>query len=214
MGHSISTQPDPAENESNNLRIVYLARHGETDWNRERRWQGQTDTSLNADGRRQAEILARTVAALGLARIHASDLQRARETAEIVAGHLGIGTVVTDPDLRERNFGVFEGLTFAECAQKFPEMWARYQADKTRPEGAESDSALAERMSRGVDRAVDGTGTALVVTHGGAMRMFLQARGTGATKQNDFSYTNGAILRLHLTIRSGQWAIARTERIA
>jgi 2,3-bisphosphoglycerate-dependent phosphoglycerate mutase len=212
-GSSGMCSPDPLESELNDGSVIYLARHGETDWNRERRWQGQTDTRLNADGRGQAKVLAEAVASLGITRIHASDLLRARETAEIVALHLGIATVVTDRDLRERNFGVFEGLTFAECAEAFPEMWARYRADRTRPEGAEPDSTLAGRVTRGIERALEGPGIALVVSHGGAMRMYLQSQGKGVAKESDFAFANGALLRLRYELRSGVWCMAGTERI-
>jgi 2,3-bisphosphoglycerate-dependent phosphoglycerate mutase len=179
-------------------RVAYLARHGETDWNLERRWQGQTDIALNAAGRGQAEALAAKVERCAITRVHASDLSRARETAEIVARHLGLGPVAIDPDLRERNFGVFEGLTFAECAKQLPEMWARYVADRTRPEGAESDPALAERMIRGVLRAAAGDGIALVVTHGGAMRAYLRATGTQPATNDDFAMPNGAVIRVEI----------------
>jgi 2,3-bisphosphoglycerate-dependent phosphoglycerate mutase len=191
-------------------RVAYLARHGETDWNRERRWQGQTDTALNAAGRAQAEELAAKVERSAIARVHTSDLCRARETAEIVARRLGLGPVAIDPDLRERNFGVFEGLTFAECAEKVPEMWARYLLDRTRPEGAESDQALAERMIRGVSRAVEADGIALVVTHGGAMRTYLRAIGV-STNKDDFAMPNGALIRVDLELRSAAW-VARGEQ--
>jgi 2,3-bisphosphoglycerate-dependent phosphoglycerate mutase len=181
-------------------RIAYLARHGETDWNRERRWQGQTDVALNAAGRAQAEALAAKVAHSAIARVHTSDLVRARETAEIVARCLGLGPVAIDPDLRERNFGVFEGLTFAECAEKLPEMWARYVADRTRPDGSESDQALAERMIRGVNRAVLGDGIALVITHGGAMRAYLRATGAPSATDDDFAMPNGALIQLEVSL--------------
>jgi probable phosphoglycerate mutase len=198
------THPPTTADPAMTTRIAYLARHGETDWNRERRWQGQTDIALNAAGRAQAEDLAAKVERSAIEHVHTSDLSRARETAEIVARRLGLGPVAIDPDLRERNFGVFEGLTFAECAEKLPEMWARYVANRTRPEGSESDQALAERMIRGVTRAVLGDGIALVVTHGGAMRACLRAMGV-STGTDDFAMPNGALIRVDLELRSGAW---------
>ncbi len=176
---------------------AFLARHGETDWNRNRRWQGQTDTTLNTVGREQALTLAHALEPCHIARIHASDLSRARETAEIVARHLGISQVVTDADLRERNFGPFEGLTFAECEAKLPEMWHRYLADRTRPEGAESDPSLVGRMRRGMARAVAQEGTVLVVTHGGALRAYLQAMNVRSISSDDFAFPNGSAVRVH-----------------
>jgi probable phosphoglycerate mutase len=104
-------------------RTLYLARHGETDWNLEGRWQGQTDIGLNGSGRAQAAALAERLAGHGIAHVSASDLSRARQTAEIVARRLGVATVAVDHALRERGFGVFEGLTREECAQRFPDSW-------------------------------------------------------------------------------------------
>ena len=90
-----------------------FARHGETDWNFEGRLQGHTDRPLNAYGREQAEALAGRLAREDVAAIYASDLARARETAEIVGERLGL-PVVLDPDLREKDWGTWEGLTAVE----------------------------------------------------------------------------------------------------
>src|SRR3954452_24611267 len=89
---------------------LLLVRHGETDWNAEGRLQGHTDRPLNEYGRRQAKELAARLAGGHVDAIYASDLSRARETAEIVGERLGL-TVVIDPDLRETNWGTWEGLT-------------------------------------------------------------------------------------------------------
>jgi 2,3-bisphosphoglycerate-dependent phosphoglycerate mutase len=179
--------------------ILYVARHGETDWNAEKRWQGQTDTALNAAGRAQAEALADRLAGRSVARIHASDLSRARETAEIVAARLGVAEVVSDPDLRERGFGVFEGLTFEECMETCPEAFTRYRADRTLPEGAEPDTSLVPRVTRAIARALEGQGTALVVSHGAALRAFLAAAGArGASVRSDFGLPNGVPVALDL----------------
>jgi broad specificity phosphatase PhoE len=169
-------------------RVLYLARHGETEWNRVGRWQGHTDVVLNDDGRAQARALGERLRGLDIGRVHASDLRRARETAEIAAALLGVGTLVVDPDLRERSFGVFEGLTRDECAAQFPDLWASYRADASRvPPGAESHEALARRMHEAVLRAAaardddagDGGAPVLIVSHGGSLRALL-ARATGA----------------------------------
>jgi broad specificity phosphatase PhoE len=168
-------------------RVLYLARHGETDWNRQGRWQGHTDVALNDAGRAQARALAEVMRARGIARIHTSDLVRARETAETVAERLGVREVVVDRDLRERAFGVFEGLTRDECAARFPDHWARYRADVACvPPGAESHDALARRMHEAFVRATTegadgdaGPPPVLVVSHGGSIRALI-ARATGA----------------------------------
>ena len=153
-------------------RVLFLARHGETAWNLEQRWQGQTDVDLNQAGRAQAAALAARLAAHRITRIVASDLSRARETAEIIARGLGIDGVLLDAGLRERGYGIFEGLTRAECEAQHPEEWARYLADhRHTPARAELDVHVASRMHAAVARAgarADGAGGAvLVVSHGG-----------------------------------------------
>jgi broad specificity phosphatase PhoE len=161
---------------------LYLARHGETPWNRENRWQGHTDIALNDVGRGQARALGELLRGQRIARIHSSDLQRARETAEIAGAVLGLSDVVVDPALRERSFGIFEGLTREECALRHPEHWASYRSDaRCAPPGAESQEALAQRMSDAIQRVVDVRGVpgpdaetaVLVVSHGGSIRALL-----------------------------------------
>jgi probable phosphoglycerate mutase len=136
-------------------RVIYLARHGETAWNREGRWQGHTDIALNDAGRAQARALGQLLRGRDIGRIHTSDLLRARETAEMAAAVLGVADIVIDRALRERSFGIFEGLTRRECEERHPDHWASYRADSTRvPPGAESHQALADRMHDAVMRAV------------------------------------------------------------
>ena len=84
------------------LRHLLLARHGETDWNVAGRWQGHTDVPLNATGRAQALALAERLRNEGIAAVATSDLSRARHTAEIVAGALGVPVALVDPALREQ----------------------------------------------------------------------------------------------------------------
>jgi probable phosphoglycerate mutase len=181
-------------------RIFYLARHGETSWNLAGRWQGQTDIGLNDRGREQAQALAERLRGHGIARVRASDLLRARQTAEIVARVLGTGSVSIDPALRERSYGVFEGLTRDECAARHPVAWASYMADRTfSPPGAERQEDLVRRMREAMRRAHDeeaGDGAAvLVVSHGGAIRALLAS----ATGTHPPPMDNGAILRLAMT---------------
>jgi len=83
---------------------IFLARHGETEWNRVGRWQGSTDIPLSEVGRDQALALAERLRGRGITEAHASDLSRARETAEIVAAALGVAPVRLDARFRERSF--------------------------------------------------------------------------------------------------------------
>jgi probable phosphoglycerate mutase len=174
---------------------VYLARHGETDWNRAGRWQGHTDVALNDMGRLQAQALGQAVIAHGIVRVHASDLARARETGDIVARLLGVPAETPDPRLRERGFGAFEGLTREECEQRYPDEWARYRAgDGTSPPGGEPRQQVIERMSASV-RALAGVGPdgpRLAVSHGGAIRLLVMS----ITGQLPPPLENGALFRI------------------
>jgi broad specificity phosphatase PhoE len=135
---------------------LLLVRHGETDWNAERRWQGHTDVPLNERGREQARALAEELAAAeAVDAIYTSDLSRAHSTAEIVGARLGL-PVVVDPDLREIDVGSREGLT----------------GDIDGPWDGEPQEAHSERILTAVHRIAERhpRERVLVVTHGGSMR--------------------------------------------
>ncbi len=156
------------------MRRILLARHGETAWNALGRLQGHTDIPLNETGRAQARALADGVAGAGIAAVVTSDLARARETGEIVAAALGLGAPVIEPGLRERRFGVFEGLTRDECATRHPEAWQAWQERTGGPADAEPRALAIARIAEALARiAAGGGGPALVVSHGGVMRMWL-----------------------------------------
>jgi broad specificity phosphatase PhoE len=139
---------------------LLIARHGETDWNRERRWQGHADPPLNDAGREQALALAADVGDVDA--IYASDLRRARETAEIVAAENG-APVHLDERLREVDVGDWSGLTRDEIAARFPGA-TRWANGETREEmGGRVVAALLE-----IAAAHQG-GRVLVVTHGGPL---------------------------------------------
>ena len=95
------------------MTTILLARHGETDWNRDRRVQGHTDVPLNDEGRRQAQALSRELDGCRFDAVYSSDLARAIETAEILAEQRGL-EVTALPALREKHFGTWEGLTDTE----------------------------------------------------------------------------------------------------
>ena len=158
--------------------LVYLARHGETEWNRVGRWQGMTDIPLSDVGRAQARALGAGLRGRGIVEVHASDLSRASETAEIVAGALGIASLARDARLRERGFGCFEGLTREECAARHADAWTRYLTDRTAtPPGGEPQRDVASRVVAvltEIARAPRATGDAtLVISHGGTIRTFI-----------------------------------------
>jgi probable phosphoglycerate mutase len=147
---------------------ILLARHGETDWNLESRVQGHTDRPLNATGLEQARALAHLLAREPLVAVYASDLVRARDTAVIVAGVHGLD-VTLDPDLREKNFGSWEGLTDVEILQRFPDAVRGTWGD------GEATEAVAVRAIAAIDRirARHPAAPVLVVSHGGPLRAIL-----------------------------------------
>ena len=186
----------PAFQES--ARALYLARHGETEWNRAGRWQGHTDIPLSAIGRTQAEALAADLHGRGIVDVYASDLGRAAETAGIVARALGVEAVAVDARLRERGFGCFEGLTRDECADRHPEAWARYLADRrATPPGGEPQSDVSARVVAAltdIARVPRAAGAAaLAISHGGTIRTFVHAV-TGTAPP---PLENGALFLVH-----------------
>ena len=116
---------------------VLLLRHGQSEWNAVGRWQGHADPPLTALGRAQALAASRSLGTLDAAL--ASDLIRARETAEVVTGQLGVGPVLIDERLRERDAGEWTGLTRAQIDEQYP----GYLADGRRPPGWE-DAEVSE----------------------------------------------------------------------
>jgi probable phosphoglycerate mutase len=198
------------------FRILYLARHGETDWNAAGRWQGQTDIPLNPRGRQQARDVAERLRAEGIASVASSDLLRARETADIVAAALGLEVGHVHTDLRERRFGRFEGLTREEVAARFPGEWARYVADPgPAPPGGESRDALLSRLLPAVRSAADRLPPPLlVVMHGGAMRAILADHLGAMPRPSSDAWPLHGILNGHVyrvTLVGGE--IATAERL-
>jgi len=141
---------------------ILLARHGETEWNREGRWQGWADPPLNETGRAQARALAEQLRSTPFDAVYSSDLQRARETAEIVAAPHGV-PVVADLGLREIDVGSWSGLTRPEIQERFP--------GGDRPDG-ETRAQHSARVLAAVERIARANAgqRILLVTHGGTMR--------------------------------------------
>lgn len=142
------------------MATLLLARHGETDWNRELRIQGSSDIELNELGREQARALAVELADIELDAIYSSDLSRARETAAAVAAERGLA-VQLDSRLRERSFGSWEGYTRAELVER--------RADEHHD--GESDEEVRARVLEAVHEigAAHEGQRVLVVSHGGAL---------------------------------------------
>jgi probable phosphoglycerate mutase len=149
---------------------LLLMRHGETDWNAERRWQGHSDPPLNERGREQARELAATLDGIDV--IYASDLARARETAEILGDRLGL-EVRLDARLRERSFGAWEGQTWEDLEQRHADALRRWQAGETHgPEDAEPYEDFSRRVESFLEEILQTHPgeRVLVVGHGGSIR--------------------------------------------
>ncbi len=162
-----------------NLSGVLLARHGETNDNREPiRVQGFTDTPLNDTGRGQAGELAERIASEGIRSLWCSDLSRARETAEIVGARIGLAPRL-DARLREANRGEWEGRRFIDIEREEPERYAAWRraGEGFRFPGGESLRDQSDRVTAALsDVHHAGELPALVVCHGGSIRVMLCAR--------------------------------------
>jgi probable phosphoglycerate mutase len=182
---------------------IILIRHGETAWNAERRLQGHLDIALNAEGERQAEALAAALAGERFDAIVASDLQRARQTADAVAGRHGV-QVRIDRALRERCYGGFEGLLYAQIEERFPAQfaaWQRRDIDATLPPGVNRGETFREFNGR-VVAAILGWAAAhpgqtlALVAHGGVLECaYRAALGLPLETPRDFKIHNASINR-------------------
>jgi probable phosphoglycerate mutase len=189
---------------------LLVIRHGETDWNREHRFQGQLDVPLNATGQAQAEALARRLAGEPWPVLVASDLTRARQTAEPLARAWGQREVPAVPGLREQAFGVLEGLT-AEAAMAHHaaewQAWLRFEAGYALPGGGESNLAFSARVLAAVDAlaAAHAGGRVVLLTHGGVLDMLWRAaQGESLSGPRRCPIPNTGLNRL-------RWAAGRLE---
>ena len=153
------------------MTTILLARHGESDWNVERRWQGHADRPLTELGRTQARELAQRLAHTDLDAIYSSDLRRAQETAEVVGRAQGL-EVRTIPGLREVDVGSWSGLTRAEAEQRYPEAYRRWLVGEEGWDDGETYEELSDRVLAAVWEitAAHPGERVLVVGHGGSIR--------------------------------------------
>jgi len=146
-----------------------LIRHGQTDWNIQRRYQGQTDIPLNPTGLQQARALIPILENEHFDAIYSSDLSRAFQTAQIISTACGLA-VTTDARLREINMGSWEGLSFDEVREKYADDFNRGAEDPefTRSPGGESVADLSRRMAEAADDIAGrhAQGRVLLVSHG------------------------------------------------
>lgn len=180
---------------------IIAVRHGETDWNVDARIQGQLDIQLNDTGRWQARRVGDALSGEALTTVYSSDLGRAHATAQAIADAAGVA-VVAHPGLRERHFGMFEGKTFDEIHQTWPDHaqnWRKRIPEWEPPEGGESLLQLRERVTRTVgDLASRHAGEQIaVVAHGGVLdALYRVATGQEVNSPRTWQLPNGAINRL------------------
>ncbi len=187
-----------------------LIRHGETAWNAERRLQGHLDVPLNATGRAQAVATAERLANVSFHACYSSDLERAQETARtLLRGH-PLPLQLT-PALRERHYGCFQGLTYEEAEQRYPEVYLRFkqrQPDYALPDGGESLLVFKRRIGGFIDTVLHRHAgqRILLVAHGGVLEMIRRiATGQALEAPRDFPIPNATLnwLRHH----DGAWQL-------
>jgi probable phosphoglycerate mutase len=188
---------------------IILIRHGETEWNREGRIQGyHGDSPLTAAGRAQARQLATRLAKENLHALHSSDSGRARQTATPIAAALEID-VVFDASLRERDYGEFEGWTYADLEEKHPEAYGRFRSRDPHyaPPGGESGAQFRDRIVKALERvAAAGRERIAVVTHGGVLGVaYRLITGSSPEAERKYSLHNASINRL--VFSHGRWSI-------
>ncbi len=156
---------------------IILIRHGQTDWNLAGKFQGQQDIPLNEEGTKQAAAVARYLAEEKIDIIYSSDLQRALTTARKIAGYQQNIRIKTLPGLREINFGQWEGLTYQDIQQNYPDRFKKWYENPgdTAPPGGEGIIDFQKRVVdqlKDISRQSEGKNI-VVVAHGGTIKIFL-----------------------------------------
>ena len=193
-----------------------VVRHGETAWNAEHRVQGQLDVPLNAVGQAQAQAAAKALAREKFDAIYSSDLSRARQTAAPTAELFSM-QVVLEKDLRERHYGIFERLTYAEVKVRYPEDYARFEArdpdyafrtgESLKDFSVRSIAVISMIADRHKDRDI------LVFTHGGVLdKLYRHITGLPLSAPRDFGIPNAGLNRIELT--PGGWQVRAWADVA
>mgnify|MGYP001788279456 CR=1 FL=1 len=172
-------------------------RHGQTSWNQEGKYQGHSDISLNERGIKQGNLVAKRLANEKISAIYSSDLLRAQQTAEAIAEYHGL-SVITKPEFREINFGIWEGLTYQEIIKDWSEiLTAMYsKPGEIGPPQGESFQVVKQRVTRSLQECIaeHQEQTIVLVSHGGTMRVLLcAALGIGLDKMWSMRQDSSAI---------------------
>jgi broad specificity phosphatase PhoE len=186
----------------------WLVRHGMTQWNAQKRIMGQSDIPLSAKGRVQARWLARQLRAREIAAIYASDLARARETAQIIAAHRTPPLPVhVSPAWRELNFGKWEGLTHAQIAEQYQNQLGFFSdPEHNAPPGGEFPTNLLQRVRAELVTVAQGLnwtaqGDVVIVSHSGALRiLFCDLLGIPLDRQWQLRIDAGSLSALDVSL--------------
>jgi probable phosphoglycerate mutase len=179
-----------------------IVRHGETAWNAEHRVQGQLDIPLNDIGLKQAQAVAAALRQERFDAIYSSDLARARQTAQPIADFLSM-KILVEKNLRERHYGIFERLTYAEVKEKFPGDYARFEArdpeyafrtgESLRDFSARSISVISKLVNQHKDQVI------LVFTHGGVLdKLYRHVTGLPLSAERNFGIPNAGLNRVEV----------------
>ena len=176
---------------------LWLARHGRTAWNAEGRIQGQVDLPLDEMGRQQAHHVAERLKNVAVAAIYSSPLQRARQTAEMIGAALNL-PVAFDDRLKEYDFGVLSGLTWADVVAQHPKLAQRWADDiwSVPIEGSEGRAAFHSRIAVAMQTiaAVHDQQQVVVVAHGGAFAAYLTALlNLDVNRRHPFHFANASL---------------------
>jgi probable phosphoglycerate mutase len=176
---------------------ICLVRHGETEWNAERRIQGQIDIGLNETGRRQAAAAGRWLRPAGIVALYSSDLKRAWVTAQAIGEALALAPEAV-PQMRERRYGIFEGLTYAEAQARYPDGYAAFEG-RNAAYDFENGESLRDMHARVTGKlrelAVAHSGQKIaVVLHGGVLDIINRfVRGNPLDTPRDFLIPNAGL---------------------
>lgn len=204
---------------TNTATRLCLVRHGETEWNAARRIQGQIDIGLNEVGCQQARAAGAWLKGAGIVALYSSDLKRAWHTAEAIGEALGLLPVAV-PAMRERRYGVFEGLTYDEARARYPDGYAAFEG-RNAEYAFETGESLAEMFDRVTTAlkaiaAAHPGGDVVVVLHGGVLDVINRfVRGSSLEAPRDFLIPNAGMNWISTV--DGVWQLeswAQTDHLA
>ncbi len=197
------------------VKRLVLIRPGETDWNREHRWQGWVAAPLDPQGRRQVHKLALFVRNLGLSALYSSDLRRAEETASILAASLGYAPIF-EPRLRERKIGEWQGLTIDEMRAWYPDEYAHFIDDPANyppPMGESRNEVKARVLAAVAEILAQNRGeTVGVLSHTTAIKALLSGL-VPSYSQRDLDIDNTSVTSL-LRADDGGWQIVAADDVS